>query len=109
MKALGALAALALTAPAPPAIHGTEYAGLPPERLWGEGTGVVYFRADVTVMCGRAPKGYVRLACAWTTDRGTAVMVLPVPHTYTGRTPYDELVTHEIAHWRGWSRLHEVQ
>lgn len=110
MKCSIALAcAAALASPAAPAQHGSEYAGLPPARFWGEGAGVVYFEADVTVKCGNAPKGYVRLACAKRTENGTEIMVLPLPQNYTGRVPYGELVIHEIGHWRGWSRQHEAQ
>lgn len=95
-------------APEPVPVHGQHFAGLPPVRFWGEGMGVVFFKADVSTMCGKAPEGYVRLGCAWTTESGTPVMVLPLPQNYGEQVSYEVLVVHELGHWNGWGGNHEL-
>jgi len=99
-----ALAASQLSAPADPRPPSLIDSGWPPQRYMGEAAGLVGFVDDVGAYCGRAPEGYVILACA---SKEEGVMVLPNPCAAEFREEkFARIACHEKGHWLGWPGTH---
>lgn len=82
------------------------FAGMPPERFQGDSAAVVFFVSDVSQICGKAPPGYVKLACH-ARIKGTSYIVLPNPCPFGATETFARLACHETAHSRGWGPNHE--
>ncbi len=103
---LGALALGSLSLGAAPLAPNSSLinSGYPPVRYQGEAAAVVYFLDDVSVACGKAEPGYVRIACATKTE---IAMPNPCKPEFYGER-YARIMCHEKAHLGaiGWPATH---
>lgn len=78
--------------------------GYPPIRFMGEATAVVVFVDDVSSLCGKAPPGYVVLACAVPENHAIA---LPNPCFERFKDEqFAKIACHEKGHINGWPETH---
>lgn len=106
MKAVAAFfMALLLAAPSN---SRPNYGGMPPAKYWGESISVTIYANDVTKFCTtKPPEGYVVKACAFRTENGTPVTVLPNPCFYgAAGEKFATLACHENAHLADWAADH---
>ncbi len=76
------------------------FAGMPPPKFHQDTAAILIFTSDVSSYCGKAPKGYVTLACA----QGPQI-AMPNPCQFPD-DPYAALLCHEMAHVNGWPGTH---
>ena len=104
------LAAGLLTAtPTAVQYHGPNFDGMPPARYWGDFLlEHTLYTMEVAKYCGKAPDGFVVLACVTTADNGERYKIMPNPCFLGDVDFYARLECHENAHLRGWSSNHEM-
>lgn len=89
-----------MTAPASAELAPSNYTlwsdATPPLRFQKDAGAIVYFKTDVSDLCGSAPF----IAC-----QDGEVMVLPNPCRYAHET-YGRVVCHELGHRNGWPKNH---
>lgn len=67
-----------------------------------DNTVTVHFVQDANTpeTCGKAPEGYINLACV--TDIGKSEMYVMNPCLFKDRDPYARTLCHELGHTHGW-------
>ncbi len=97
-----AMFALAVSLYAKPAQAQTLWSdAIPPERYQKEAGALVFFRIDVSQLCGQSGHARPFIAC-----QAGETIVLPMPCPYAATETYARIVCHEIGHRSGWPASH---